>query len=45
MSKIILVMSPKEKKEKLAIINAFMVYTLENDHYPKSVYKLSLIHI
>ena len=32
-------MSPKEKKEKLAIITAFMAYTLENDHYPKSVYK------
>ena len=32
-------MSPKEKKEKLAIVNAFMAYTLENDHYPKSVYK------
>ena len=39
MSKINLVMSPKEKKEKLAIVNAFMAYTLENDHYPKSVYK------
>ena len=32
-------MSLKEKKEKLAIITAFMTYSLENDHYPKSVYK------
>ena len=32
-------MSPKEEKEKLAIITAFMTYSLENDHYPKSVYK------
>ena len=32
-------MSLKEEKEKLAIVNAFMAYTLENDHFPKSVYK------
>lgn len=28
-----------QKKEKLLIITSFMNYTLENDHYPKSVYK------
>ena len=39
MSKIFLLMSLKEEKEKLAIVNAFMAYTLENDHFPKSVYK------
>ncbi len=39
MNKKILGMNPKEKKEKLAIITAFMTYSLENDHYPKSVYK------
>ena len=32
-------MNPKEKKDKLSIITDFMSYTLENDHYPKSVYK------
>ncbi len=32
-------MSQKEKKEKLSIITGFMAYTLEKDHYPKSVYK------
>ncbi len=33
------IMSLKEEKEKLAIITAFMNYTLENDHFPKSVFK------
>lgn len=33
-------MNLNEKNEKLSIITAFMEYTLENDHYPKSVYKL-----
>ena len=32
-------MSQNEEKEKLSIITAFMNYTLENDYYPKSVYK------
>ena len=32
-------MSKIKEKEKLSIITAFMNYTLENDHYPKSVYK------
>lgn len=32
-------MSQKENKEKLSIITSFMDYTLENEHYPKSVYK------
>ena len=32
-------MSQKKEKEKLSIITEFMNYTLENDHYPKSVYK------
>ena len=32
-------MNQKEKKKKLSIITSFMNYTLENDHYPKSVYK------
>ena len=32
-------MSQKVENKKLAIITAFMGYTLENDHYPKSVYK------
>tara|TARA_B100001093_G_scaffold117169_1_gene109507 strand:+ start:1814 stop:2467 length:654 start_codon:yes stop_codon:yes gene_type:complete len=37
-------MSQKEEKEKLAIITAFMGYTLENDHYPKSVYKFCKVN-
>lgn len=37
-------MSQKEEKEKLAIITAFMVYTLENDHYPKSLYKFCKVN-
>ena len=32
-------MNQKEKKVKLSIISSFMNYTLDNDHYPKSVYK------
>ena len=32
-------MNQKEKKKKLSIITSFMNYTLENDHFPKSVYK------
>lgn len=32
-------MSQKEEKEKLSVLTAFMNYTLENDHFPKSVYK------
>ena len=37
-------MSQKEENKKLAIITAFMGYTLENDHYPKSVYKFCKIN-
>ena len=37
-------MNQKEEKEKLSIITAFMGYTLENDHYPKSVYKFCKIN-
>lgn len=32
-------MSQKEEKEKLSVLTAFMNYILENDHFPKSVYK------
>ena len=32
-------MNQKEKKKKLLIISSFMNYTLDNDQYPKSVYK------
>ena len=32
-------MNQKEKKIKLSIITSFMNLTLENDQYPKSVYK------
>ena len=32
-------MNQKEKKKKLSIITSFMNFTLENDQYPKSVYK------
>ena len=32
-------MNKKEKKKKLSIITSFMNFTLENDQYPKSVYK------
>ena len=32
-------MSRKEDKEKLAIVGSFMTNTLENDKYPRSVYK------
>ena len=39
MNQILLKMSQKEEKEKLAIITSFMAYTLENDQYPKSVFK------
>lgn len=39
MKQILLKMSQKEEKEKLAIITSFMAYTLENDQYPKSVFK------
>ena len=32
-------MNQKENKKKLSIITSFMNFTLENDQYPKSVYK------
>ena len=32
-------MSQKENKEKIALLSTFMAYTLDKDHYPKSVYK------